>query len=286
MGDNITRMLFKAYILFGLVVPISLNAQCAASPEAIFWADIEVGSKLPDPDIDPGIDAGINPAQPANTDVVPFNAFAKFDSSVAGNARRCTAQMVTESVAMTAAHCVRDKNGTWVDYFEFHPVATDAAQDAEAVCIATLDSWVTGNDGAFDWTSDLAFILFDRPVTLNFLDLSDSDVGTIDLAIAAGFPIAVDGGDELQMVIGRAFDASDYGSEDPIEGLDTGLIVHGEPRMGVGISGGAWLTLNPDEAGNHQILGLSASNSVVAAYGPKVLACSHNLLNFAKRGCQ
>jgi len=279
--------------IFFCVAAISMSfmatdvfANCSTSPEAQFWSDVQEGERLPDPQFDIFEESGPNPANQANTTVPPFNAFAKFDSSVAGKARRCTAQFVGPNIVLTAAHCVRDKNGTWLDYFEFTPVDASLSGKAEAVCMATLGSWVTGNN-RFDWSADLAFIVFADIAATNFLDLADSEpLPTDNQPFATGFPRSVDGGQVLHQVLGQAYPARSWGNIPTVTGQDTAVVIHGDTRLTLGMSGGAWIVPPLKSGGRHRVTGLSTTvPGHGSLWGPSIQSCAQELFSFAVNGC-
>ncbi len=261
-------------------------AECGASVDVLDWSEVDVGPSLPTPEVPDVPDAGINSAQQPDIQIPPFSFFGKFDSSVNGNARRCTAQFVSENVVMTAAHCVRDKNGTWLDRFMFSMPGPETISQETAVCILTTDSWVQGSESEFNWAADQAFVVFESSLVDDHLELAEFESATFPIATAIGFPQNIGGGETLSAVTGFAFDANELGSRNG--GLDesTALLVHHEPRFGLGISGGAWLVGPRDNGtGRFRIVGLSATSRITAALGPKISQCSHDLLALARRNC-
>ena len=112
-----------------------------------------------------------DPATPADITKPPFSMTGRFLSNVDNERRYCTAQFVEGTdILLAAAHCVRNKNGVWVDSFHFTPAALDRpdAVISDARCIATKSDWVTGKAGSWYYPSDYAFIILKRPASLWF----------------------------------------------------------------------------------------------------------------------
>ncbi|WP_455989815.1 trypsin-like serine peptidase [Methylorubrum extorquens] len=265
---------------------LAQDASCAATLEAVDWRTVSPKAPPPEKTSDLVPDAGINPAASADTSKLPYSLAGKFVSSVNNEKRYCTAQFVDQDIILTAAHCVRDKNGTWLDQFEFSTPLAKGRTINEARCAATPSTWVTGNDGAFNWLADYALVVLNEKLSDQFLEIDPSPAKPDEIVAAIGFPKQISDGKHLQVVFGKLFNAAQL-EEQASRGESTGLVVHGEPRYGLGISGGGWMALprSADVASRHRILGMSASSQLVASYGPRLDQCAVRLLNFARKGC-
>ena len=180
---------------------------------------------------------------------------------------------------------MRDKDGTWLDRFEFTPPGV-ANVINEARCAATTSNWVTGATGNFFWPASFARRGLKEPVSDNFLAIETSPSAADEIVTAIGFPKQIEDGARLYQVQGVLLEASEL-DEEPGGGEATGAVIHGEPRYGLGISGGGWLASPKadDPDARFRVLGLSVTSRFVAAYGPLFGQCALQLVEFARKGC-
>jgi hypothetical protein len=156
--------------------------QCAVSDDLFDWR--KAGPPKPPPPektVPPISPPKDNAATVADVTKTPFRSMGKFLSAVDNERRYCTAQYVESSdLLLTAAHCVRNKNGVWLDQFEFTPSNTTKPEDVvrTALCFATKSNWVAPY---WFWPADYAFVLLKNRGSQGFLRLG------LDASEAAAF---------------------------------------------------------------------------------------------------
>jgi hypothetical protein len=271
--------------LFSRSIAFAEQPPCAVTDDILVWkAPTSEQPNPPEKTVAPIPPPLANPAVPANVANPPFSLAGKFLSNVDDERRYCTAQFVEGTdVLLTAAHCVRNKDGVWLSKFEFAPVGSSKTTISDARCIGTKSDWVTGKSGAWYYPADYAFIILKAPSSSAYLKLDFASQA--NFATTIGFPLNIDGGAQLYQASG-AF-ARETWPDGVKTGEDFGSITHGEPRFGLGISGGAWITdLKPGQldTGN-KVVGLNGSGSDGFTFGAVMDVCAVNLLQFVRSNC-
>jgi hypothetical protein len=263
------------------------NAECVVGNDLFDWRNA-VSKPSPPEKSAPAIDAPkTNPAIPADTNKLPFRSVGKFLSSVDNEKRYCTAQYVASAdLLLTAAHCVRNKNGVWIDRLEFTPANVTRTDGVirDARCFATKSDWVNSN---WFWPSDYAFVLLRKSGLQGFLNLA---IDALEQNVTViGFPLQIEDGSKLYKTVG-SFARQDWPGMRNGEAF--GVVTHGEPRFGLGLSGGAWI-VNPSEDSSsttNLVAGLSSLADVdekgrPVNGGAALGTCALQLLEFIRKNC-
>jgi hypothetical protein len=258
---------------------------CAVGNDFLDWRT--AGPPKPSPPektVDPIAAPANDPAVPADVTKYPFSVSGKFLSAVDNEKRYCTAQFVEGTdILLTGAHCVRNKNGVWLDQFKFTPAAANAPGNSitDARCFATKSDWVSGD---WFWPADYAFVLLKGSSSRGFMRLETNTSATT--ATAIGYPMQIDNGATLYRVTGPLARVSWPGTQ---PGEDLGSITYSDPRFTLGVSGGAWISnlSNGDGSENARIVGMNSVNASDpnGVGGPLFGACTKDLLEFIRKTC-
>lgn len=245
------------------------------------WAAAPAAAPMPPPRSLPELPAPPRPATPADTTVAPFALTGRFLSVVGPDNRFCTAQFVGgNDILLTAAHCVRHKDGTWLERFEFTP-SNGGPAVTSALCFATPANWVSGAASNWFYPADYAFIRLSSPAATDHLALAQAPAAS-PRATTIGFPLQIEFGQRLYQAVGP-FERGGWPTPVPA-GQEIGVIEHQEPRFGLGISGGGWF--GETVAGQrHGVFGLNATGTDGGSAGPAFGACAARLLDLIITRC-
>ena len=262
-------------------------AQCPVGNDLFRFPDAEppTGPLKPPPGLADGAPGpGTTVPDPAKP---PYSAFGRLDTLVEGVNRYCTAQLIEgTNVLLTAAHCVRDNaTGNWVSDFRFWRAGKVETTEPlrKPLCIATKKDWVGVPPppfGRFFWPADYAFIVLREPLDGPFLKLG-SDATAASVA-AFGYPAAIGLRKALIKTQGQF-------AKDPDFAL--GVVQHADPALGLGMSGGAWVSELTEAGGGtaNVVLGLSTTVPTASGapqlMGPQFTVCAKELLDFARTAC-
>lgn len=290
MCHTISRFIVALCIFSGLepynLVRASEKGSCSASFESIVWSDVKKGAKPPEKEAKTAPDIGINPAKTPDVTIQPYSAAGKFLSSVGKERRYCVAQFVDKDILITAAHCVRDKDGTWINEFDFQPSFSGTGAVNVAKCFISPTTWVTGASNDFRWQSDYSFVVLDRELSDVYLEIDSAPSAKDDIVEVIGFPLQIDGGAQMKFVLGKMYVATELGRISHA-GESTGLVVHAEHRFGLGVSGGGWVSSPsmPTSSHRHRLLGLNATGTFGTSFGARADACMLQALKLARERC-
>jgi V8-like Glu-specific endopeptidase len=105
---------------------------------------------------------------PALKEYYPYRATGSFVfQSATDGWFRCTATLISQSILVTAGHCVHDggnEDAGWILQGYFFPArfeTTDPFGSAKAISVFTTDGWFTG--GRLDKGYDVAIVVLDTP---------------------------------------------------------------------------------------------------------------------------
>jgi hypothetical protein len=267
------------------------TSACAVGNDLLDWRTAGPPKPPPPEKTAPPITApDKNPAVPADVTKYPFAVSGKFLSAVNNEKRYCVAQFVEGGdILLTAGHCIRNKNGVWLDQFNFTPAASTGPGDSitDARCFATKSDWVSGAAGDWFWPSDYAFVLLKAPASKQFMTLDSAT--TAATATAIGYPLQIENGSKLYRITGPLQHVTWPGTQPIQAGEDFGTISHNDPRFGLGVSGGAWISTPIDGAGNEvgRIVGMNSTTAgdPIGVAGPIFGSCTVDLLQFIRKAC-
>jgi hypothetical protein len=273
---------------YPILAGFAQTGPCAVGNDLLDWRTVGPPKPPPPDKTAPSIAApDKDPAVPADVTKYPFTVSGKFLSAVDNEKRYCVAQFVENTdILLTAGHCVRNKNGVWLDQFNFTPADSAGTGNSitDARCFATKSDWVSGAAGAWFWPVDYAFILLKTPASKRFMKLDPGT--TVATATAIGYPLQIDNGTKLYRVTGPLQRVAWPGSK---PGEDFGTISHNDPRFGLGVSGGAWIgnTVNADGSELARIVGMNSTTAgdPTGVAGPIFGACTVDLLEFIRKTC-
>lgn len=268
---------------FGLAVQ-PMAQTCDAAFDIFTWKDVTIKSPTPEKTVPPVSDAGINSAIAVDMATLPYSMAGKLLTSVDGDSRYCTAQFVDANIIVTAAHCVRNKNGNWIDRLSFFPPNNRATPISDAKCIITPSNFKTDSQ-SFHWEADYAFIILTNYQAKDYFELEVSPSADDKFVKVIGFPKNIDGGNSMYEVDGMLLESKELGVVE-INGEGAGTVIHGEPRFGLGISGGGWIALPKKPGQRFRILGLNGTAPLgVVAMGTRFGTCAQKALNVARQNC-
>jgi hypothetical protein len=207
---------------------------------------------------------------------------------------KCTGQFISETVVLTAAHCVQDtETGDWYDlnkmYFLLQYQNDFLSQQYRPVCLSRFDNFmprprnVSGGAALVEgipW--DYAMILMDRPSLTGHYNWTVDWAGKFTVATATGYPSAALAGEVIQKAHGILQRLS--------EASNVLALQHNDKDLTQGSSGGAWVANFglTEGADNNIVIGL---NSVVnknlsgVSYGPYFTADFNRLFDYVSKGC-
>jgi hypothetical protein len=210
---------------------------------------------------------------PSNADVAspPYDKSGKlfFTDPKSGDNYTCSAQFVGNvNVLMTAAHCVRDRDGEWHKNILFKRAFPETSgQEVGAICLSTKRGWVIGGINRWKW--DYAFIRTSSSSDSGFMHIM-TEIPISQLQ-AIGYPLNYGNSMRMQKVYGIKGDVS------------TGIVeMKGNP-MRKGSSGGAWLDNNNNAVGLNSF---HKKGNTTDEWGPYFDHDTMTLYDFALRGCR
>src|SRR5262249_15045900 len=154
---------------------------------------------------------------------------------------RCTAQFISASVLLTAAHCVQDyKTGTWFDigkmYFLLQYQNLAFSRAYRPLCLSRFDRWFPQSGGALSGRSpwDYAISLVQGHSLPGHINWEVNWVGKYQRATMTGYPNALLKGQIVQHA---------QGTLAPVSGRQNlvSLSRPDHPNLREGTSGGAWV---------------------------------------------
>ena len=206
-----------------------------------------------------------NPVRP-NIRAFPYRIVGKLFFTIGETDYQCSGSYVAEDVILTAAHCVRDNDGTWAKNIIFRRAYDNGGgQSVRHICLATHGGWVSNNSTRYNW--DYAFIKTIDSSTAGYLGIRK---GLPNYSFESiGYPRNFGSGEYMQKVLGRIGNVSGR----IMEMLDN--------PMSSGSSGGPWVH------GKHafSVNSFEYETRPDRTYGPVFGDNAENLFRFAQRGC-
>lgn len=208
-----------------------------------------------------------NPTR-ANINISPYKSGGKLFFTLKGNNYSCSATFVSPTVLLTAAHCVRDADGTWATNVLFRRAYSNGGgQSVGNICFGTKGGWVTGGSNRYKW--DYAFIKTS----------SNSAGGNIGLRTgipyasweSTGYPGNYGSGQYMYKVTGRKGRVAN------------GVVEMLDNPMTYGSSGGAWI------GGSRYGISVNShlyTNRPGRIYGPLFDGNVSNLYNYVNNNCR
>lgn len=245
------------------------EAMAAAVPiEEPEISEVELNRLLSAPSAARASDTPIAQAAPVRADVtaVPYKFAGRLFLTRGGAKRSCSAQFAGNSnVLLTAAHCVRDSNGTWASDLIFVQAYADGKGTRYSVsCMKTARNWVSTDPARHQW--DYAFLRTEKSAT-GSIPISFQLSATTWQAI--GYPSNYEMAKFMQRVVGAKGQ------------VGNGVIeMKGNP-MRKGNSGGAWI------AGSN-IVGLNSfhkTGNTTDEWSPNFNHATRTLYDAAVGGC-
>ncbi len=232
------------------------DPSCDIANDIIGWADI--ATALPLPDIGPpGAQAPpISDITEADAAAPPYSLAGRFRSSVGKNRRMGTAQIAGRGdILITAAHMLRDKDGSWLSEFAFEPIGGPATVITRARWIGVKSNWARGADALWNWPADYGFLVLEQPISDTFLELEFAS--TTSRAVCIGFPLDFFGGTRMMKMDGAVARINDF--PDQRDGELLGGVVGVDPRFGLGASGGGWFEVEDSGEVSKRLMGVNAT---------------------------
>jgi V8-like Glu-specific endopeptidase len=185
----------------------------------------------------PSADSAGSNYVPGNVDLAPLNAAGKlFLTLPSGSDTWCSAQFITPSVVLTAAHCVRDnKSGRWFKDLEFQQRYRygKSFRIFKVACVSTYNQWVSKYRTR--WVYDYAMILVktdpSKPNTAHFGWYANWTRNMYSTASKIGYAGNIKDGEEINVESNKQLM---FNKKEPyIIGLN-----HGNNKFTYGASGG------------------------------------------------
>jgi hypothetical protein len=203
---------------------------------------------------------------------------------------RCTAQFISASVLLTAAHCVQDyKTGSWFDigkmYFLLQYQNLDFSRAYRPLCLSRFDGWFPKSGEALSSRSpwDYAMILVEGQSLTGHFNWELNWVGKYQRATMTGYPNALLKGQIVQHA---------QGTLAPVSGRQNlvSLSRPDHPNLREGTSGGAWVVNfdKSEEAGYNLVVGVTSYyelSSPGVMFGPYLTSDYKNLLDHVSKRC-
>jgi len=194
----------------------------------------------------------------------------------------CSVQFISESVVLTAAHCVRDSDtGNWYDdvVFALQYEKGKYAEVYDTKCFSTLSGWVSPDESKYNY--DFATILVDAPSKTGYFGTAWNWEGQYGDATKIGYPTSMEDGQVIQVERG------------PIE-IKDGIVAmkHGNPKNQGGSSGGAWIGSFNDRQGSdegNRVISLQSfhyDGLDGVGFGPYLTESFRKLWLFTENDCQ
>src|SRR5215510_6577084 len=203
---------------------------------------------------------------------------------------RCTAQFISASVLLTAAHCVQDyKSGAWFDigkmYFLLQYQNLDFSRAYRPLCLSRFDGWFPKPGEALSGRSqwDYAMILVESQSLTGHFNWEVDWVGKYQRATMTGYPNALLKGQIVQQAQGALVPVSGRRNLVSLSRPD-------HPNLREGTSGGAWV-VNFDKsegAGYNLIIGVTSFyelGSPGVMFGPYLTSDYRNLFDHVSKRC-
>jgi hypothetical protein len=203
---------------------------------------------------------------------------------------RCTAQFISASVLLTAAHCVQDyKTGSWFDigkmYFLLQYQNLDFSRAYRPLCLSRFDGWSPNSREALQSRSqwDYAMILVEGQSLTGHFNWEVDWVGKYQRATMTGYPNALLKGQIVQQVQGTLVPVSGRRNLVSLSRPD-------HPNLREGTSGGAWV-VNFDKseaAGYNLIIGVTSYyelGSPGVMFGPYLTSDYRSLFDHVSKRC-
>ncbi|MCB1496167.1 MAG: trypsin-like serine protease [Bauldia sp.] len=193
----------------------------------------------------------------------------------------CSAQFISPTVLLTAAHCVRDaETGEWHDdlIFALQYKSGEYSQVYDYVCAATNKNWV--QPGFEKYFYDFAVIKVDKPSKTGYFGTHWDWQGQYNDVTKIGYPGGVENGEVIQV---------EKGPIQMVEGVVQ--LKHGNPADQGGSSGGAWI--GKFDSGNNndanyiisvESFGIDGQPGI--DYGPYLNDDFKSLWDYGENGCQ
>jgi V8-like Glu-specific endopeptidase len=201
----------------------------------------------------------------------PYSHVGKlFYTKEHGNVANCSAAFAgTDSLVVTAAHCVMSLNGDWNSDFLFIRSYGSKQQDLYAVqCIALLSTWGEAS-GEYILNYDYAFLKTTRVSEAGRLDITTATPPE-ELTIIGYSNDYNEGRTMLEL----AFDTSVR--ERQISSIDNPL--------GKGSSGSPWI--NADDSKMFSVTSHYAKSKKSVMWGPRMTTKTLRLIEYANNGCE
>jgi hypothetical protein len=203
---------------------------------------------------------------------------------------RCTAQFISASVLLTAAHCVQDyKTGSWFDigkmYFLLQYQNLDFSRAYRPLCLSRFDGWFPKSGEALQGRSqwDYAMILVEGQSLTGHFNWEVNWVGKYQHATMTGYPNALLKGQIVQHA---------QGTLAPVSGRQNlvSLLRPDHPSLREGTSGGAWVVNfdKSEEAGYNVVIGVTSYyelSSPGVMFGPYLTSDYRNLFDHVSKRC-
>jgi hypothetical protein len=214
--------------------------------------------------------------------------------------KSCTAQFISSTVVLTAAHCVQDEEtAVWYDpnrmYFLLQYQNDSFSQAYRPVCLSRFDGWWSpqlkssqtteeknrARRDRYQW--DYAMILVDRPSSSGFYKWEVNWQGKYRTATATGYPGAMLGGQIIQRALGEIVSVN-------VAPPQVVALKHNQVNLTQGSSGGAWVAnFSKDDDANHNIIiSLTSFISGVqpgVSFGPYLTSDFKQLFDYVSKGC-
>jgi Trypsin len=249
-------------------------------------AAARTGQRAARPDI-PGetpskdIASGVGDRSAGNVTEKPLYWAGKLFFRVGQDGYVCSAQFISPTVLLTAAHCVRDPDtGNWNEDFIFALQYKNGkySERYDYECAATKQGWLS--EGFDKYLYDYALILVDHPSKTGYFGTYWGWQGEYNDATKIGYPGGISDGEVIQV---------DHGPIQFVEGVVQ--MKHGDTADQHGSSGGAWIgdySQAKSEDNNYIIsvesFGLEDEPGV--DYGPYLNADFKSLWDYVENGCQ
>src|SRR5215468_9562112 len=203
---------------------------------------------------------------------------------------RCTAQFISASVLLTAAHCVQDyKTGAWFDigkmYFLLQYQNLDFSRAYRPLCFSRFDGWFPKSADALQSRSqwDFAMILIEGQSLTGHFNWEINWVGKYHRATMTGYPNALLKGQIVQHAQGSL--ASVSGRQNLVS-----LSRPDHPNLREGTSGGAWVVNfdKSEEARYNLVIGVTSYyelSSPGVMFGPYLTSDYKNLFDHVSKRC-
>ena len=255
------------------------QAACDTGFALLTWA--EVTPPTPTPAEKPLQDLPATTARPVDVSQMPYSLAGRLRTIVGPDRRYCTAQFVGDGrTLLTAAHCVRHRDGSWINALRFNRSSdlSPAAAIDRASCIATTTDWAPRTEAqGWNWARDIAAIRLEPGVAPAAGHLSIGTAAAGEAVALIGYPIDLAMGERMFEVTGAL--VADAG------GPGTLGLVHGDPNVAVGVSGGGMFVADPGDPVGWRLVSLGAAGGRGATFGAALGTCAAELIAFVETSC-